>query len=97
MKLQGAAEDILITAVSYSLWNGKLFVVGFFVCLFVGVILEQSHSLWSIIKNLKDLQDHVQQQQYFITQLFQEVLMISQLGKWSLDFYSYLLLEMPQI
>lgn len=35
MKLQGAAEDILITAVSYSLWNGKLFVVGFF-CLFVG-------------------------------------------------------------
>lgn len=49
------------------------------------------------LKNLKDLQDHVQQQQYFITQLFQEVLMISQLGKWSLDFYSYLLLEMSQI
>lgn len=70
--------------------------LGFFVCLWGGFWNKAIHSEASL-KNLKDLQDHVQQQQYFITQLFQEVLMISQLGKWSLDFYSYLLLEMSQI
>lgn len=96
MKLQGAAEDILITAVSYSLWNGKLFVVGFFLFVCGGIFGTKPFTLKHHKKNLKDLQDHVQQQQYFITQLFQDVLMVSQLGKCSLDFYSYLLLEMSQ-
>lgn len=58
MQLLGAAEDILITAVSYSLWNEKLFCL--FICFF-----ETIHSFRSFRENKKDLADHVQQQKYY--------------------------------
>lgn len=47
MKLLAAAEDILITAVSYSLWNEKLFCL--FICLF-----ETNHSFRSFRKKKKE-------------------------------------------